>query len=189
MTIGDVAGKGLDAAVLTSLAKNTIRAHASERCKTPSQILTLTNDVAFKTTPRESFATVFVGILDRRDGLLTYASAGHPVVAVRPGGTPTELAATGPLLGAFEGSAFAEAQISLGLDEVLFLYTDGLTEARKGDELYGEARLYEVLSQSSDGYRATAIVEDVLTDMLAFGGGRLRDDLAILAVRRLGPTA
>lgn len=189
MTIGDVAGKGLDAAVLTSLVKNTIRAHTSERGKTPSQILALTNDVVFKATPPESFVTVFLGILDRRDGRLIYASAGHPVVAVGPGRTPTELAVTGSLLGAFGGPVFAEAQVSLGLDEVLFLYTDGLTEARRGDEFYGDARMYEVLSQNSDDYHTAALVEDVLTDVLAFSGGRLRDDLAILAVRRLGSTA
>jgi serine phosphatase RsbU (regulator of sigma subunit) len=189
MTIGDVAGKGLDAAVLTSLAKNTIRAHTSERGKTPSQVLALTNDVVFKATPVGSFVTVFLGVLDRRNGRLVYASAAHPVVALRPGETPTEIAATGPLLGAFEGVVFSEAEVNLDLDDVLFLYTDGLTEARGDGEFYGDARMYDVLSQNSGDYRATTLVEDVLADVLAFSGGRLRDDLAILAVRRLGPTA
>jgi sigma-B regulation protein RsbU (phosphoserine phosphatase) len=111
------------------------------------------------------------------------------VVARRPGETPTEIAATGPLLGAFEGVVFSEAEVNLDLDDVLFLYTDGLTEARGDGEFYGDARMYDVLSQNSGDYRATTLVEDVLADVLAFSGGRLRDDLAILAVRRLGPTA
>ena len=184
VTIGDVAGKGLDAAVLTSLAKNTIRAHTSERGKTPSQILALTNDVVFRGTPWESFVTVFLGILDRRDGRLVYASAGHPVALLRSGRTLAELPATGSLLGAFEGAVFGEAEVDLDLDDALFLYTDGLTEARGDGEFYGDVRMYEVLLQNTGDRSATSLVEDVITDVLAFSGGRLRDDLAILAVRR-----
>jgi sigma-B regulation protein RsbU (phosphoserine phosphatase) len=182
VTIGDVAGKGLDAAVLTSLAKNAIRAHASERGKTPSQILALTNDVVHRATSAESFVTLFLGILDRRDGRLVYASAAHPAMVVRSGGVPEGLSATGTLLGAFEGSAFGETEVCLDRGEVLFLYTDGLTEARGDGELYGEARLMDALRVEGGG--AYALVESVMTDVLIFSGGRLRDDLAILAVQR-----
>lgn len=187
ITIGDVAGKGLNAAVLTSLAKNTIRAHANERGKTPSLILALTNDVIFRSTPDESFVTLFFGILDRRDGRLVYANAGHPAaVVVGSGGSLDTLPATGPVLGAFEGLTFDEVEAWLCPGDVLLLYTDGLTEARNGDDFYGEERLYGLLPTMRDG-GTDGVVEGVLSHVLEFSDGRLRDDLAVLAIKRLQP--
>lgn len=184
ITIGDVAGKGLNAAVLTSLAKNTIRAHANEPGKAPDRILTLANNVVFRATPAESFVTLFFGILDIRDGRLLYASAGHPAAAVIvPSGALTLLSNTGPILGAFEGVVFGEAEVRLGPDDVLFLYTDGLTEARSGDDFFGEERLHKLLA-TMHGREPREMIDGVLTTVLAFSGGKLRDDLALLAVRR-----
>ncbi len=185
ITIGDVAGKGLDAAVLTSLAKNAIRAHANEPGKAPGRILALTNEVVYRSTPHESFVTLFFGVLDRRDGRLVYANAGHPAaVVVGPDGSLTTLPMTGPILGAFEGLTFDEAQVQLSPSDVLFLYTDGLTEARDGQDFYGEERLHGLLA-TMHGKDPERVIEDVLTHVLEFTGGRLRDDLAVLAVRRL----
>lgn len=187
ITIGDVAGKGLNAAVLTSLAKNTIRAHANEPGKTPSRILSLANDTIFRATSDESFVTLFFGILDITDGRLLYANAGHPAaVAVDPSGDLTLLPPTGPILGAFEGLDFEEAEALLDADDVLFLYTDGLTEARRDGDFYGEGRLRDILA-TLRGSGPDEAVETVLTSVLEFSGGRLRDDLALLAIRRQGP--
>lgn len=185
ITIGDVAGKGLDAAVMTSLAKNTIRAHANERGKAPSRILALTNEVVFRSTPHESFVTLFFGILDRRDGRLVYASAGHPAaVVVGSHGSMVMLPMTGPILGAFEGLVYDEAEVRMSPDDVLFLYTDGLTEARNDQDFYGEERLYGLLPAMRHRDPA-GVVDDVLANVLQFTGGQLRDDLAVLAIRRL----
>lgn len=89
IVVGDVAGKGLDAAMLTSLAKNTIRAHAFEQGKAPGRILELTNDVVFGATESEAFVTTFFGILDSRNGRLVYSNAGHttPALVGPSGGT------------------------------------------------------------------------------------------------------
>lgn len=183
ITIGDVAGKGLDAAVLTSLVKNTIRAHASERGKTPGQVLALTNNVIYRSTEPDSFVTLFFSVLDRHTGRLVYASAGHPAAAiVRRLGEPADLPGTGPVLGAFGHVAFKEAEESLEVGDVLFLYTDGLTEARNGDEFYGDARFRECLATVETD--AARLVEHVRADALEFAGGRLTDDLAMLAVKR-----
>ena len=184
ITIGDVAGKGLNAAVLTSLAKNTIRAHANEPGKAPGRILTLANDTVFRATSEESFVTLFFGILDVRDGRLLYANAGHPapvVIGSTEGLTP--LSATGLILGAFEGIVFDEAAVELGPDAVLFLYTDGLTEARRGGDFHGEGRLRDLLS-TLHGRDPGEAVETVLASVLEFSDGGLRDDLALLAIRR-----
>lgn len=184
ITIGDVAGKGLDAAVLTSLVKNTIRAHANEMGATPRQILRLTNDVVFKATSTESFVTVFFAVLDCRDGRLLYANGGHTSPAVvRSDGSTTRLLATGPLLGAFSGVDFDQEETRLEPDDLLFLYTDGLTEARRDGELFGEDRVFELLVRLGDrSPRAT--VEAVIDGVFDFAGGRLSDDLALLALKR-----
>ena len=187
ITIGDISGKGLGAAVLTSLVKDTIRAHANERTKTPAQILSLTNDLVFRSTPTEVFATVFFGILDRRDGRLLFANAGHTTAAImRCDGVTSELAVTDPILGAFASVDFGESEEHLDAGEMLFLYTDGLTEARRGSELYGEERLFALLGKSTRE-PAQEVVAEVMDDVLRFASGNLRDDLAILAVRRLNP--
>jgi GAF domain-containing protein/HAMP domain-containing protein len=187
ISIGDVAGKGLNAAVLTSLVKNTIRAHATERGSTPARILKLTNEVVYRATPTESFVTVFLAILDRRDGRLLYANAGHTTAAVTRGLSADRLRSTGPILGAFSEVEFDEGEVcSLEPDQMLVLYTDGLIEARRGREFYGEQRLFDLLGGTT-GVDPIDIVELVIEDALDFTRMKLNDDLAILAVRRLEP--
>jgi serine phosphatase RsbU (regulator of sigma subunit) len=184
ITIGDVAGKGIDAAALTSLVKNTIRAHAAERGKTPAQVLRLTNEVLYKTTPIESFVTVFFGILDCRDGRLVCANGGHTAAAIlRPGGEVVKLPVTGPLLGALEEVELEHVDTRLEVGDALFLYTDGLTEARRSGELYGEERLFRALAEANER-RPRKLMQRVVADLMAYSRGVLRDDLAILSVCR-----
>ena len=186
ITIGDVAGKGLDAAALTSRAKNTVRAYAFEQDRSPSRVLALTNDVLYAGTPSESFVTLFFAILDCRDGTLEYANAGHTTAAIMKGHrAPARLPSTGPILGAFPQVAFDHGETKLDSREVLVLYTDGLTEARGDGGFYGEERLFDLLSRS-EGEDVTSVVEDLVQEVLSFSAGRLTDDLAILAVRRRG---
>jgi serine phosphatase RsbU (regulator of sigma subunit) len=184
ITIGDVAGKGIDAAVLTSIAKHTIRAYAVEPGRTPGCVLSLTNNVVYRATPVESFLTVFFGILDRRDGALVYASASHTIGAITKGdGTIVKLGPTGTLLGAFDGIQFKQAEVLLERDEILFLYTDGLTESRSEGELYGDQRLFALLATMGES-STSEVVRAVVRDVISFAQNHLRDDLAILAVRR-----
>ena len=190
IVVGDVAGKGLDAAMLTSLAKNTIRAHAYEKGKTPGRILELANEVVFRATPSEAFVTAFFGILDCREGRMTYSSAGHTTTAViRPDGSLIRLIATGPLLGAFDEVHFGEAETVIDVQDLIFLYTDGLTEARTvGGVQYGEERLFSMLSLRGGGATAD-VVGAALQDVRTFTGRALQDDLAVLALRRIRPGA
>ena len=132
VVVGDISGKGIEAAVLTSLVKNTIRAHATEKGKTPAEVLALTNTVLTRETAVETFATVFFAMLDRRDGRLVYCNAGHPAsVVARRDASVAVLPATSPLLGAFAEFTYQNAEAFLACDDLLFLYTDGLTEARQ----------------------------------------------------------
>lgn len=183
IVIGDVAGKGLDAAVLTALLKNAIRAHTSEKGATPARILSLTNDVVYRSTPAEAFATVFFGVLDCRDGQLIYCNAGHTTAALVGRGV-VKLPSTGPLIGAFLDVVYDQSSVCIDLDQLLFLYTDGLTEARRDHELLGEERVFDWLDKLSDGQPGSA-VRSLVQQVLDFTGGRLVDDLALLALRRL----
>jgi len=182
ITVGDVAGKGLNAAALTSLVKNTIRARAVERGAAASQAVALADRVVFKGSGPEMFATVFFGILDRRDGTLSYCSAGHAVVMmVEPNGEVVPLPPNSPIAGAFHNATFRDSETRLRPGDSLFLYTDGLTDARThgGREMFGEQRLSEVLSRraaSSPADRAQTVLDEVLE----FAGGHLRDDVAVL---------
>ena len=183
--IGDIAGKGLAAAALTSLVRNTIRAYAFEKGMLPAEILRLTNQVVERTTPVEAFATVFFGVLDREDGKLCYASAGHTRSAIiRQDASISTLDSTGPVLGAFAGMEFAEETTCLDHSEILFLYTDGLTEARRDGHLYGEERLFADLG-AADRSSTQDLASRVVSNVMEFAQGHLRDDLAILAVSRV----
>lgn len=185
VVIGDVAGKGLDASVLTSMVRNTVRAHAYEPEKTPARILELTNEIVYSATPREAFVTLFFGVLDRRDGKMVYANAGHTTAAiVCLDSSASQLPVTGPLLGAFSSARFEQAESTLGFGEILFLYTDGLTEARRDSELYGEERVFDFL-KARHGGSPRDLVADIVADVVEFSGQQLRDDLAILAVKRV----
>lgn len=187
ITIGDVVGKGLNAAILTSLIRNTVRAHATELSKTPSQVIALTNEVVHRATPPEAFATVFFAVLDRRDGCVVYANAGHTTAVIIRGDAAIETCeGNGPIIGAFTDVEFQESKACLGFGDTLFLYTDGLIEARRDTEFYGEQRLFEFLA-SARGSTAD-LVTDVVADAISFSRGSLRDDMAILAMRLTAPS-
>lgn len=184
IVIGDVAGKGLDAAVLTSLVKNTIRAHSAAEIREPSTVLRLTNDVVYKSTPTESFVTVFFAVLNRRTGRLVYANAGHTTAVIVRCDSTHPLHATGPIVGAFPNTEVAQEIESLDRDGVLFLYTDGLTEARNPQgEQYGEERLLAFLAARGEG-TPSGVLGAVLDEVGTFTQGRLGDDMALVAVRR-----
>lgn len=180
--IGDVSGKGIDAAVLMSLVKDTIRAHAHEG-GSPARVLALTNTLVEHYSGAETFVTVFFGLLDRRSGTLTFCNAGHPpAIATRCDGSLVLLEPNSPLLGAFPDLPYVDTDMRMDAGETLFLYTDGLIEARANDELYGEERLLEALQRRIQ-CEPEEMIEAVLTDLMQFTGGTLSDDLAILSVR------
>jgi serine phosphatase RsbU (regulator of sigma subunit) len=182
--VGDISGKGIEAAVLTSLVKNTIRAHATEKGKTPADVVALTSTVLARETAAETFATVFFAMLDRRDGRLVYCNAGHPAsVVARPDATVAILPATSPLIGTYADFPFRNAESFLSCEDLLFLYTDGLTEARRDQRQFGEQRLLEMVGRLCR-HEPDEVVERVVASAVSFADGGLRDDLAVLALRR-----
>ena len=182
LTVGDVSGKGLDAAALTAVVRNALRSYAIGGLS-PGEALLMGNEVVRRFTDPETFVTLFFGILDTERRVLTYSSAGHPppiVVGRRASFLPT---AGTWLFGAFEDAGFSESQFRLGPDDMLLLYTDGITEARDGTAgLYGEERLRrrveELRGESPEG-----LLRSVFEDARRFAHGELHDDIALVAVK------
>ena len=189
LSIADIAGKGVQAAVHASMIKYGLRALASIG-QTPENVmrgldrLYLENN-AFEQTP-DSFATVFFGVVDASRRYLQYANAGHePVMIVRGNGAVEMLAPTCPLVGVFEDQHHLFKQRATTLDEdcLLILTTDGVSEARsEKNELFGIARIGTVAA-ASRAKPVSAIATDILSEVEAFSGPRKRDDIAILVTR------
>jgi FixJ family two-component response regulator len=182
VSIGDVSGKGLQAASVTSLVKSVLRALAFEG-HTAAAVMSRSNSVISRFTDVQTFTTGFYGYFDATTGELEYCNAGHPSpMIVGPGGLRA-LEIGGPILGAFAGADYRCGQTHLESGESIVLYTDGLTEARSREgEFYGEDRLAAFLTANTDADPqdlATRLFEEVW----AFSSGKLRDDIAVLVVR------
>jgi two-component system, chemotaxis family, CheB/CheR fusion protein len=178
--IGDVAGKGVRAAGHTETVRSTVRALAAID-SSPAFILGKTNELLLRYDPDEPHVTAFLAVLDPHTGHLSYASAGHPAPVHLGAFTSRTLdVAFGPPLGSFEDS-YANAHAMLTLEDYLVLYTDGVTEVRRGDELLGERRLLQVVS-GLRGRSAQEVAEGVRDAALAFGGS-LHDDLQVVVLR------
>lgn len=185
VVLGDVCGKGVDAAIVTSLARHTLRAvvigmHA------PSQALSALNKVLLD-QGGDRFCTVVMARLRRRpDGAwrATIGSGGHPAaLLVRPSEPARPVGGTGPLVGVLDLVTFEDRDVDLRPGDVLTMFTDGVTEARRNKEMYGDARLRACVERSAES--AAAVVGSVLEDVVDFQHDDLRDDVAVVALRVL----
>lgn len=183
---GDVSGKGIEAAVITSLVRDTVRAHTLDGAS-PGDVCGKTNRVICRFTKVEGYVTIFFGLLNTRTGLLRYVSAGHPPALLVSGGDVTvELPAKGPILGAFYDARYHESQTVLGHGERLVLYTDGVTEARSPAlrQFYELDGLRRSLCENAER-DTSALAAGLMDDVVRFSNGVLRDDAAILVVEPL----
>ena len=178
--IGDVAGKGVRAAGLTETVRSTVRAFAAIDAA-PAFVLRKTNELLLRYDPDEPHVTALLCVLDPRTGHVIMGSAGHPPpIHVGPHVSRALGLQFGPPLGALP-SEYATDHIVLTLDDYLVLYTDGVTESRRDDELFGEARLVQVTA-SLRGSSAQEVADGIRDAAVAFGAA-LRDDLQIVTLR------
>lgn len=181
IVIGDVSGKGLDAAVMTSLARNTIRAYSAERMAA-SSVIERASDIVLATSEHWVFMSVFYGVMDFEHSVLSYCNAGHPApVILSPDGTLRPLEPTAAIAGAFKGAVYGQSHVPMTPGDTLVLYTDGLVEARRNGEMYGEERLHEALGRAV-GMHPDDLVNHLITDAERFARA-LNDDVAVMAVR------
>ena len=188
IVVGDVCGKGAEAARLTALARYTVRA-ASMQTRAPSRILTILNEALLRQSASEGerhdarFASVVYASLRRSPVVaLTLSSGGHPpALVVRSKGVVEPLTSPGMLLGLFPDPSLVDVTVELGSGDSLVLYTDGVTEARGHRGEYGEQRLASLL-HSCAGTSAKAVAEAVETAVLDHQDGVARDDIAVLVI-------
>jgi PAS domain S-box-containing protein len=178
--IGDVIGKGVRAAGLTETVRSAVRAVADFEAS-PAAILGRTNELLQRYEPEEPLVTALLLVLDRGAASVHLASAGHPPpVHLGRGFCRLLDVPFGLPLGAFRRD-YSTGRLTLAADDCLVLYTDGVTEARRGRELLGEKRLVAVV-EGLRGCAAQAIADGVLAAVDAFVD-RARDDLQVVALR------
>ncbi|MFE9989351.1 SpoIIE family protein phosphatase [Streptomyces sp. NPDC005381] len=185
VVLGDVCGKGLEAAVLTGKIRNTVQA-LLPLAADHQRLLGLLNG-ALMNSHHTRFATLAIASVVRRGGTvhLRVTSAGHPPpLIVRADGLVEQARTRGTLVGAFWEISSTTAHVELAPGETCLFFTDGITEARGGplgDELFGIQRLESVLTQCA-GMPAEAVVEHVQLFAAQWVGRGLHDDMAAVAV-------
>jgi PAS domain S-box-containing protein len=188
LLIGDVAGKGPEAAAVTSLTRHTLRA-MTLRGAGPRECLDLLNDALLNepSVAGRFCTTLYARLSARKEGdiAMTLATGGHlPPRILRAGGTLDRMDLRGSIVGGLRDPAFAECDTVLHPGDTLLLFTDGVTELRGHDPGVGEQRLDEMLVELA-GASPSALVEAIEDRVVALQGGDPRDDIALLAARPL----
>jgi serine phosphatase RsbU (regulator of sigma subunit) len=188
--IGDVCGKGPEAAAITALARYTLRA-AAMLDDVPSRILGTLNAAMLRQRDDRRFSTVLYASLDGRDGggddgtCVRFASGGHPLpLVLRAGGDAIEVGTPGTLLGIVSDPDLTDEEVRLRPGDAVVLYTDGVTDAGAPDHVHEPEQLAEALRGRR--YESADSVAERLLDIAlgsANGGAVPRDDIAILVIK------
>jgi sigma-B regulation protein RsbU (phosphoserine phosphatase) len=183
IVLGDVCGKGASAAVVTALARYTVRAEALH-VSSPAAVLTGLHQALLTYYP-QTFITVLYLLDQVQEGdRLTMATGGHPLpLCRRADGSIETLGRPGSFLGMEETASVSESTAVLNPGDTVVLYTDGVTEAHEGDAFFGETGIAGVLAASA-GLTAQEVADAVVAAALAFQHGPARDDIAVVVVRK-----
>ena len=187
VALGDVVGKGPDAAALMGMVRHTIRA-AAIRERAPARVLATVNAAVGRQTSEEQFCTAVAARLrPQGDRVIAWICvAGHPPpVIVRADGSLHWIRGAGALLGVFDDANLADEEVRLAAGDTLVLYTDGVTEEGGAERPFGEEGLAAIL-RAAAGATTSEIVGRIEEAVIAHGSGEPRDDIAILAVRATG---
>jgi serine phosphatase RsbU (regulator of sigma subunit) len=186
ITLGDVADKGVGAALFMALYRSLLRSSLSNMMQLDDPANKLiravvhTNDYVSATHDLALFVTLFIGILDPETGVLSYINAGHNPPLLLQNGTHTLIERTGPALGVFEGQEFGSNQLRLQAGDQLFIYSDGLEDVKNAaGEFFGSERLLASFLQED------ASIETILGQIEQFMGEEAQyDDLTLLILDR-----
>ena len=186
--IGDVCGKGPEAAAVTALARYTLRATAMTE-SVPSRILATLNEAMLRQRTDRRFSTVLYACLDKREGgtCLRFSSGGHPLpLILRADGESVEVGTPGTLLGIVSDPDLVDEEVRLRPGDAVVLYTDGVTDAAAPELVHEPGDLATVLGAARFA-SADAIAEQLLQIALGSangnGGTLPRDDIAILVIK------
>jgi sigma-B regulation protein RsbU (phosphoserine phosphatase) len=186
LLIADVSDKGMPAALFMALTRTLVRA-VVYHTPSPAGVLRRVNDLIIPDNQQSMFVTAVYGVLSLGSGEFSYANAGHnpPLWMSKAGKMLERLQRTGAALGIIKDLSIRERTISLGIGDLLLLYTDGLTEAfSPEDDTYGEERLQEVL-KATEASQARGVLNALEASVKQFMGPLpAADDLTMLALKR-----
>lgn len=185
VVLGDVSGKGAEAAAVTALIRYTLRTLATQ-ARSPREVLRAVNAALLRQTADERYCTLVYLVVRACDGrgrrCVTVCLGGHPQpFLVRAGGAVQPVGALGTALGLIPDADLHEVDVDLGPGDLLCLFTDGLVEARRGKELFGEARVAGVLADHR-GESPEDVAQALEQAARDFRGRQLSDDLAVLVL-------
>jgi phosphoserine phosphatase RsbU/P len=182
LSIADVVGKGIPAALLMSNLQAAVRAFATESAP-PSELCAQVNRILCGRIAEGRFISFVYGVIDTGAGTLTYANAGHfAPILVRADGTIERLTSGGPVLGVIQDAPYEQDRVAVERGDRIILFTDGITEARAVDEQeFGEGRLIEY-AIANRGCSAPALQARILDHVSAFTGGVFQDDATLIVV-------
>ncbi|HEX5069548.1 MAG TPA: SpoIIE family protein phosphatase [Vicinamibacterales bacterium] len=186
-TLGDVAGKGPPAALMSALMQGMFAAQA-QYADGPASAVTHMNKALCRRGLESRFVTLMFGII--KDGRLTYCNAGHnpPFVLGKSG--VRRLEDGGPVVGLLEFAPFSQGTITLDPGDLIIVFSDGVSEAlNAAGEEFGDARLEEVASAMKDSSSADIVERIVAAVKLFTKGAPQSDDITAMAIRYLGPGA
>ena len=182
--MGDVSGKGIEAASISSAVKTALSAYAWEG-RTPARMVATLNEFLLGFSRVETFATLFVGIVDLATSSLTYCSAGHPpaILVSAQSGDAELLDVQSGVVGAFHDMEYKNGTVRLHEGDILLLYTDGTTEARSPEgAFFGETGLRDmIMNEVPQGF--DDLLNRFLSTLDRYTGRRLDDDVAMVALR------
>jgi len=182
--IGDIVGKGAEAAAMMGLARYTIRTAAMTEGR-PSRILETLNQAILRQTDDQRFCTsCCVRLLRNGYGArVTISSGGHPLpLVLQPDGSIESAGVPGSIIGVFDDATFTDRVVDLRENDALVLFTDGVTDERRDDEPFGDERLRRVLARFG-GANAQRIADGVVDAVAGFATGDQRDDIALVVLK------
>jgi len=182
VVIGDVAGHGIEPSITAFQVKYLLRVFLRQY-RDPAQAVEELNTVMSATGRPEEMVSICAVVIDTVAGTLRFASAGHPAAWLWHDGEVRPLRATGPLLTLDPNGTYYSRELPLSAGDLLVLYTDGLAEARAGEQLFGEERIAGIMRRDP-GQDAGTLCKVLLGAARDFASEPLVDDVAILAVRR-----
>jgi sigma-B regulation protein RsbU (phosphoserine phosphatase) len=185
LAIGDVMGKGVSAALLSSNLKACLRAHLQAGEVPAEEMVARVNRLFHEVTPKGLFASLFFGVLDVSTGRLEYANAGHdyPFV-VSPSGSIRDLSDGGTVLGLLPDARYEQGVAAVGPDDLLVFYSDGVTDRMNAaGEPFGLSRLKEAAMRALSDPARIALYT-LLGEVQAWSAGPPEDDLTLVVARR-----
>jgi sigma-B regulation protein RsbU (phosphoserine phosphatase) len=188
IAVGDVAGKGIAAALMMATLQASLRGQTIKPSGGPAEIIQMINKLVYDGSASNRYATFFYGQYDPLSRQFLYVNAGHnPPILCRPwNGRPEiiRLEEGGTVVGLFPEYSYSEARVQLQKDDVLVLFTDGISEAMNAkDEEWDDPRLIDCICQSVSR-SAADIISHILNSVDAFtAGAEQHDDMTLVVVR------